>query len=263
MRLSAYRLHTHFEVLSGKAVRVVATSVSPKGDADDRAALQRMIEADHCYILDRGSIDYRLWNVISVAGRRYVNRGVRQDSGQCDVNQRTDGSRSCRHRDQRRDRRPDPELVSLPTARISEAGHLCYRPTARWLPEHARADGDGVLRLVANRLDLQAEVIAEMYRLRWVIEIFFCTFKQLLGCGRLFSDKHNRVEIQAYYAMIVCILILTTPERRRIGLCVIWSGVTSSASPASKNSRPSSNQGRNPRWRSHGLAGQRRSLLRS
>jgi IS4 transposase len=44
---------------------------------------------------------------------------------------------------------------------------------------------DGVLRLVTNRLDLPAELIAEIYRLRWVIEMFFRTFKQLLGCGHL------------------------------------------------------------------------------
>jgi hypothetical protein len=48
---SAYRLHTHFAVLRGKAVRIDATSASPKGDADERAVLQRTIEADRCYIL--------------------------------------------------------------------------------------------------------------------------------------------------------------------------------------------------------------------
>jgi len=36
---------------------------------------------------------------------------------------------------------------------------------------------DGVLRIVTNRLDLSAELIAEMYRLRWLIEMFFRTFK--------------------------------------------------------------------------------------
>ncbi|NDC54865.1 MAG: hypothetical protein EBZ74_11440 [Planctomycetia bacterium] len=50
---------------------------------------------------------------------------------------------------------------------------------------------DGVLRLVTNRLDLPAELIAEMVRLRWVIEMFSRAFKQLLGCGHLFSDKHD------------------------------------------------------------------------
>ena len=65
-----------------------------------------------------------------------------------------------------------------------------------------------MLRLVTNRLDLPAELIAEMERLRWMIEMFFRTFKQLLGCRHLFSDKHNGVEIQASSAMIVCMLIL-------------------------------------------------------
>jgi len=48
---------------------------------------------------------------------------------------------------------------------------------------------DGVLRLVTNRLDLPAELIAEIYRLRWIIEMFVRTFKQLrvgaMGSHRL------------------------------------------------------------------------------
>lgn len=57
-------------------------------------------------------------------------------------------------------------------------------------------DCDGVLRIVTDRLDLPAELVAEMYRLRWLIEVFFRTFKQLLGCRRLISDKHNGVEFR-------------------------------------------------------------------
>ena len=71
---SAYRLHTHFAVLRGKAVRIDATSASPKGDADERAVLQRTIEAYRCYILDRGSISDRLWNAINVVGSSSVCR---------------------------------------------------------------------------------------------------------------------------------------------------------------------------------------------
>ncbi|MFM8734601.1 MAG: transposase, partial [Pirellulales bacterium] len=61
----------------------------------------------------------------------------------------------------------------------------------------------------AVRIDATpAELIAEMERRRWIIEMFFRTFKQLLGCRHLLSGKHNGVEIQAYCAMIVCMLIL-------------------------------------------------------
>ena len=58
--------------------------------------------------------------------------------------------------------------------------------------------------MIRSLRDLQ---IAEMYRLRWVIEMFFRTFKQLLGCRHLFCCDHNGVEIQACCAMIVCMLI--------------------------------------------------------
>jgi hypothetical protein len=37
--------------------------------------------------------------------------------------------------------------------------------------------------------------------------MFFRAFKRLLGCLHLLSDKHNGVEIRAYCAMIVCMLI--------------------------------------------------------
>jgi IS4 transposase len=50
-------------------------------------------------------------------------------------------------------------------------------------------------------LDLPAELIAEMYRLRWVIEMFFRTFKQVLGCRHLFSCDHNCVGVQASCSM--------------------------------------------------------------
>jgi hypothetical protein len=56
--------------------------------------------------------------------------------------------------------------------------------------------------------EIAAELIAEMHPLRWVIKMFFRTFKQFLGCRHLLSCDHNGVEIQASCAMIVCMLIL-------------------------------------------------------
>ena len=83
---------------------------------------------------------------------------------------------------------------------------------------------DGVLRLVTNRFDLPAEPIAEMYRLRWVIGMFFRTFRQLLGCRHLFSGDHNGVEIQASFGMIVCmpILIYTGEKPNRATHQMVW-----------------------------------------
>ena len=222
--LSAYRLHTHFEVLSGKALRIDATSASPKGDADERAVLQRTIEADRCYVLDRGYISERLWNAISAAGSSYVCRSSdRTLATVTHVNDLTDADRAAnvisdeivdlgwkaKHRT-----RPD-HPVRLVCVAVKP--HESSRGT---LGPHC----DGVLRLVTNRLDLPAELIAEIYRLRWIIEMFFRTFKQLLGCRHLFSCDHNGVEIQAYCAMIVCMLILlyTGEKPNRAMYQMVW-----------------------------------------
>jgi hypothetical protein len=57
-------------------------------------------------------------------------------------------------------------------------------------------------------MDVPAELIAEAYRLRWLIELFFRMIKQLLGCRHLLSTKPNGVEIQMYVSIIACLLIL-------------------------------------------------------
>ena len=222
--LSAYRLHTHFEVLSGKAVRIDTTPANPRGDADERAVPAKTVEADRCYILDRGYISYGLWNAIHAAGSSYVCRSSdRTLATVTHANELTEADRAAsvisdeivdlgwktKHRT-----RPDHPVRLIC---VAVKPHESYR--GRQGP-HC----DGVLRLVTNRLDLPAELVAEIYRLRWVIEMFFRTFKQLLGCRHLFSDKHNGVEIQAYCAMIVCMLILiyTGEKPNRAMYQMVW-----------------------------------------
>jgi len=73
---------------------------------------------------------------------------------------------------------------------------------------------DGTLRIATNRLDLPAELIGEIYRLRWLIELFFRMFKQMLGCRHLLSTKQSGVEIQVYCAIIACLLIMLSTGRR-------------------------------------------------
>lgn len=69
-------------------------------------------------------------------------------------------------------------------------------------------NSDGKLRIVTDLMHVPAELIAEAYRLRWLIELFFRMMKQLLGCRHLLSTKPGGVEIQMYLAIIACLLIL-------------------------------------------------------
>jgi IS4 transposase len=66
---------------------------------------------------------------------------------------------------------------------------------------------DGVLRIATNLLDPPAEIIAERYRERWTIEIFFRFFKHVLGCRHLLSTARAGIEIQTYMSIIACLLL--------------------------------------------------------
>ena len=61
--------------------------------------------------------------------------------------------------------------------------------------------------IATNLLDVPAEIIALIYRHRWLIEIFFRFFKHVLGCKHLLSAGPNGIAIQAYCALIAYMLI--------------------------------------------------------
>jgi len=71
----------------------------------------------------------------------------------------------------------------------------------------AGPSSDGVLRVATSLLDVPAEVIADIYKHRWTIELFFRFFKHVLGCRHLLSTHRKGIEIQAYCAIIACLLI--------------------------------------------------------
>ena len=61
--------------------------------------------------------------------------------------------------------------------------------------------------MATNLLDVPADILAEIYRSRWQIEIFFRFFKHVLGCRHLLSEDAVGIEIQTYCGIIVCLLI--------------------------------------------------------
>src|SRR5260370_306962 len=66
---------------------------------------------------------------------------------------------------------------------------------------------NGQLLIATNLLAVPAEIIALIYQHRWAIEIFFRFFKHGLGCRHLLSASPDGIAIQAYCALIACLLI--------------------------------------------------------
>lgn len=217
-----YRLHTHFEILRGLPKRIEATSANPKGKDAEQAVLERTVEPDHCYVMDRGYHKYALWNKIHAIGSNYVCR-VRDKITYEPVEQRElseDAAKAGVLSDQ---------IIRLSNEKANLDHPLrliCVRCSAHTSRGRRSGRGfsstgpssDGILRIVTDMLDIPAELIAQLYLLRWTIEIFFRMFKQLLGCRHLLSTKQNGVEIQVYAGLIACMLILLytgrTPTKR-------------------------------------------------
>src|SRR5699024_11485715 len=62
---------------------------------------------------------------------------------------------------------------------------------------------DNELTLLTNRFDLSADEIAEIYKSRWAIELFFKWMKQHLSIKKFYGHRDQPFNNQVYIAMIV------------------------------------------------------------
>jgi hypothetical protein len=207
---SAWRLHTHFDVDRGVPIRIDVTPGRNSGKAEEKNMLRCRLAADHCYILDRWYAQFQLFDEIHAIGSSYVCR-IRDNSNWQVIEQRVLS--------------PQASAANIVSDALVELGSSCRpkhqvrvvlvkaTPNLRRGGRHgggAAPSSDGLLRIATNLRDVPAELIAEMYRHRWTIELFFRFFKHVLGCRHLLSQDPVGIEIQTYCAIIACLLISLT-----------------------------------------------------
>src|SRR5437773_9137818 len=64
-----------------------------------------------------------------------------------------------------------------------------------------------VLRILSNDLDATAQEIADLYKRRWAIELFFRWVKQTLRITRFLGTSENAVRTQIAVALIAFLLL--------------------------------------------------------
>jgi hypothetical protein len=202
--LVKWRLHTHFEV-DRHVPRRIDVTPDGGGDFDERAVLERTIESDRLYIMDRGYAKFALFNRVVAAKSSYVCR-IRDNSVYEVLEERALSPAALA------ERVTSDKVIALGCDSAERPEHRVRLITIQAKPHQKRtiAPGpgcDGTLRIATNLLDVPAEVIAILYHYRWTIEIFFRFFKQILGCRHLLSGSQNGIEIQTYCAIIACMLI--------------------------------------------------------
>lgn len=206
-----WRLHTHFEVDRYIPTRIDVTA-NDGGENDERAVLDRAIEKDRLYVMDRGYAKFTLFNSIVRNQSSYVCR--LRDNSVYEVIEKRELSEAAVQADILSD---EIVLLGKTSKNADKPDHPIRLIQIRCTPHQNRTGGkakgstapnsDGILRIATNLLDVPAEIIALIYSQRWIIEIFFRFFKQFLGCSHLISNSQNGIEIQCYCAIIACLLI--------------------------------------------------------
>ena len=203
-----WKLHTHFEILRGIPTLARVTDASGRGAASEKAVLKSSLQADRCYIKDRGFEDFSLFNEIVAARSSYVCR-VRNDH----------------HFNVKETRDLTPEAAAAgvledavgrmgsPKSKRIEHPHHDQRRIVVRVVEHPkrggrrRAAATHDIVLATSLLDVPAEVIVLLYRYRWLIELFFRWLKCVLDARHLLSNDQGGIQIQMYCALIACLLI--------------------------------------------------------
>jgi IS4 transposase len=181
-------------IYDADADRPIYAAVTAANVNDITMAKQMPIEPGATYVFDLGYYDYAWWAELDAVGCRIITRF--------------------------KSNTPLGLIKELPVA----AGSSILSDRIGFLPSRqARSrrnpmqdavreirittDTGKVLRILSNDLDASAEQIADLYRRRWAIELFFRWVKQILKITRFVGTSENAVRIQIAVALIAFLLL--------------------------------------------------------
>lgn len=170
--------------------------------ADVTVAQQLMLPPGSIVAIDRGYIDYRLFEtwceqkvgfvtrLKSNAEYFYVERGPRSEEGLI---------------------RAD-DLIQFQVLTAGRTIWNTYRRVEVWVEEKQQT-----LVLLTNLRHLSASTIAAIYKQRWQIELFFKALKQHLRIKTFVGTSANAVHIQIWTALLTILLVKYLQFRSRCG----------------------------------------------
>jgi len=146
------------------------------------------------YVFDLGYYDYSWWAELDAAGCRLVTRlKVNTPLSVVSETPVSEGSSILSDR-----------IGHLP-ARQARSRKNPFQDPVREL--RVRTETGKILRIVTNDLDAPAGEIAELYKRRWQIELFFRWVKHTLKIRHFFGTSENAVRIQIAVALIAFLLL--------------------------------------------------------
>lgn len=181
----AAKLHLKFNVLTQTACDAIITA----GNTCERKTLRRFAKKDEVIVGDRYyGLHYAYLGRLREDGISFVMR-IRNDAKAKDIKE-------------------------IPLSKADRKAGVTWQGLVKlgdkWEGESirvVRVEFEGKMILLATDLDIEAELIALIYKYRWQIELFFKWLKCILKCRHLIAESKEGVEIQIYCALIAALML--------------------------------------------------------
>jgi hypothetical protein len=174
--------------------RPVFHSVTESKVNDITAAKEMPIEAGATYVFDLGYYDYEWWARLHEAGCRIVTR-FKTNTPLCAAKELPLSKNS---------RVLSDRIGFLPKRQAKNRKNPMQDPVREIV---VMTDTGKKLRILSNDLDASADEIADLYKRRWLIELFFRLMKQTLRIRHFIGRSQNAVRIQLATALIAHLLL--------------------------------------------------------
>jgi hypothetical protein len=170
---------------------------------DITAAKEMPIEAGATYVFDLGYYDYGWWARLDEAGCRIVTR-LKANTPFVVVEDRPVA--------------PGSSVLSDRIGYLPKRLAASRRNPMSGLSREVRViiETGKMLRIFTNDLTASAQEIADLYRRRWMIELFFRWIKQTLKITHFLGTSENAVRIQITVALIAFLLLRLAHDANKI-----------------------------------------------
>ena len=169
---------------------------------DVRMLDELCVEMGAVYVMDKGYVDFfRLFNRIHRNGAFFVTRA--KDNMQYDVVKSNPFDKSAGI--------IADEIIRLTTYKSAK----CYPEDLRMVTYEDFSTGN-VYRFLTNHLGYDALTIAELYRERWNVELFFKWIKQHLHIKSFYGTSENAVYTQIWIAVCSFLLLALAKKKMQI-----------------------------------------------
>ena len=192
------KLHTQID-LRGNIPIFIAITEAKRSDVDMLDMIT--FEADAIYIMDRGYIDFLRLFQITLAKAYFVIRAKRKMAYKRLYSKPVDKESGVR---------------SDQTIKLTDKDSKKNYPDKLRRIRYYDADNKRYFIFLTNNFSLKAKTIADLYRNRWQIELFFKWIKQHLRIKAFFGTSDNSVKTQIWIAVSTYLLVLIVRKKLNI-----------------------------------------------